>query len=196
MSTVKEFARAFERSDLYAQLARGFWRPQHSLQREYDRLFAHRSQILCPIYEAEYDRDRALTPGATLADIAGFYRAFGLERATHERPDHLALELEFMRVLTYKEALALEAGRSEEAELCRDAQKKFLEAHLGRWVGIFAETLLQQTQSNFYRELAVKLRDFITVECQALGAQPQRITAHEAEPEIQMDCPLAHRAFA
>lgn len=192
MTAMREFERAFERSALYAQLAHGFWRPQqHRLQQEHDRLFAHRSQILCPIYEAEYDRNRALTQGTTLADIAGFYRAFGLDIATRERPDHLALELEFMSVLTYKEALALRSKLTEEAEICRDAQRKFLEAHLGRWVGIFAQTVLEQTQSGFYRELALQLREFITAECQALGAQPQLVTAQEAEPEIQIDCPIA-----
>jgi TorA maturation chaperone TorD len=199
------------RSRRYAQLAQGFWRPTLTptlsltgrgrpegpgeglqvLQREYDRLFAHRTEILCPIYEAEYDRHRALTQGTTLADIAGFYRAFGLEVATSERPDHLALELEFMGALTYKEALALESGRLEETELCRDAQRKFLEAHLGRWVGLFAESVLQQSQNDFYLRLAAELREFITVECRSLGAQPQLAQRFEEEPEIPIDCPIA-----
>lgn len=179
---------------MYAQLAQGFRRSETdgNLQREYDRLFTHRTNLLCPIYEVEYDKSRAITQGTTLADIGGFYRAFGLEVAVRERPDHLALELEFMSVLTYKEALALQSGRAEEIQICRDAQRKFLEAHLGRWVGLFVEYLSQQSQSDFYLGLGDALQEFIEAECQALDAKPDLITTNfEEDPEIKLDCPLA-----
>ncbi len=185
---------ALARSRIYAQLAQGFRRPEsdESLQREYDRLFTHRTSLLCSIYEVEYEQNRAMIQGRTLADIGGFYRAFGLEVAVRERPDHLALELEFMSVLAYKEALAIESGRTEEMALCREAQKRFLEAHLGRWAGLFVQSLAQQSQSKFYLNLGEALREFIEAECQALGAQPELIiTANcAADPEIKLDCPL------
>ena len=43
-----------------------------------------------------------------LADLAAFYRAFGLELAADaaERQDHLCIELEFMSVLAAKEGYA------------------------------------------------------------------------------------------
>ena len=176
---------ALVRAHTYAQLAQGWWRPSSSeaRSREYDRLFCHRTTILCPIYEAEYDRNRAVSQGPTLADIAGFYRAFGLELVVSERPDHLALELEFMSVLAYKEALAGQNNLAEQAEICRDAQKKFLEAHLGRWVGIFAETVMRTSQLKFYRDLARELKAFLETECALLGAQPQLITERPPDKE-------------
>ncbi len=183
-----------ERSRTYAQLAQGFWRPRDAdLQREYDRLFTHRTTILCPIYEVEYDKNRAVSQGPILADIAGFYRAFGLELAVNERPDHLALELEFMSVLTYKEALALKNNLFEQAEICQDAQKKFLEAHLGRWVGLFAATLKRESQLEFYHTLGTELETFIESECRRLEAHPTIITALSEEAEAtEIRCPVTH----
>ncbi len=60
-------------------------------------------------YETEYTTPDALYKAHQLADIAGFYRAFGLEMSTEnrERPDHLAAELEFMHFLALKEAQAM-----------------------------------------------------------------------------------------
>lgn len=194
MRAVREPERALERSRRYAQLAQGFWRPRADslLQHEYDRLFCHRTTILCPIYEVEYDENRAVSQGAILADIAGFYRAFALELAVNERPDHLALELEFMSFLAYKEALALQNNLQEQAALCRDAQKKFLEAHVGRWAHVFATKLLGETQVEFYAELATALQEFISAECQALGAKPHVLQAPPAAEEVSDDvrCPL------
>lgn len=184
---------ALARSRRYAELAQGFWRPDDmEMAAEYDRLFCHRTTILCPIYEVEYDKNRAVSQGPTLADIAGFYRAFGVELAVNERPDHLALELEFMSVLAYKEALALQKNLREQAEICRDAQRKFLEAHLGRWVGIFADTLAHASWLDFYKTLARTLKEFIESECALLGARPEIITMRPTGVEpADVRCPVA-----
>jgi nitrate reductase assembly molybdenum cofactor insertion protein NarJ len=76
------------------------------LREEYNRVFGLVLARECPPYETEY-----LAVGETffrsqqLADIAGFYQAFGLamSHATPERPDHVALELEFMAFLVVEE---------------------------------------------------------------------------------------------
>jgi TorA maturation chaperone TorD len=201
---VKEFEMALERSRAYARLAQGFWRPKDltpipSLKGrgsppasgegpgerfEYDRLFSHRTTVLCPIYEVEYDKNRAVSQGPTLADIAGFYRAFGLEIIAHERPDHLALELEFLSVLSYKEVVAFRNNLLEQAEICRDAQRKFLEAHLGRWIKPFAEILMRESQLEFYTTLANTLKGFIESECAVLDAHPEIVTVLPTDREV------------
>jgi hypothetical protein len=52
-----------------------------------------------------------------MADIAGFYRAFGVF-AEYERPDLISAELEFMRLLTMKESMATMHSDGVNAEIC------------------------------------------------------------------------------
>lgn len=68
-----------------------------------------------------------------IADVAGFYRAFGFQ-ARGERPDHLGAELEFLALVCTQEAYARLAGREEDAEVCARARQSFLREHLGTWV--------------------------------------------------------------
>ena len=59
------------------------------------------------LYETEYGRMRGMAKGNDLADVAGFYRAFGLELDTdqaHEMLDHIAVELEFYALLLLKQS--------------------------------------------------------------------------------------------
>lgn len=159
------------------------------LAQEYGRLFAHRNTILCPIYEAEYDGHRATSQPSTLADIMGFYRAFGVEVAIGDRPDHLAIELEFMSLLTLKEALALNAGLKEQSEICRVAQRKFLEEHLGRWSGIFVQTLQSSSELPYFLLAGRLLKSFVSLECQQTGAKPLVILSRVGVPEPDIRCP-------
>src|SRR6185503_4152613 len=80
--------------------------------------FGHAARGDCPLNEIEYGELKAdpLFQPHRLADLAAFYRAFGLEmaEAAAERPDHLGMELEFMAVLAAREAFALEHQLDEE----------------------------------------------------------------------------------
>lgn len=93
-----------------------------------------------PLYETSYEGGRGSPGGATfqMADIAGFYRAFGFE-ASGERPDHVVPELEFLALLLMKEAYARISGDAEGAEVCASARGKFVAQHLGEWLPDFAE---------------------------------------------------------
>lgn len=160
------------------------------LAHEYERLFAHRNTILCPIYEAEYDSHRATSQPSTLADIMGFYRAFGVEVAIGDRPDHLAIELEFMSLLTLKEAFALTEGMEEQAEICRVAQCKFLEDHLGRWCAVFVKTLNTHCQLPYFLLAGHVLKKFVSSECRHTGAKPLVILSRADVPEPDIKCPV------
>ena len=110
-----------------------------------------------------------------LADLAAFYRAFGLEVADDagERHDHICLELEFMCVLAAKEAYALEHQLDEQQlAQCRDAQKKFLREHLGRWTPAFTRRLVAATSEPNLRALAQFTQAFIEAECARFGVNP------------------------
>lgn len=148
--------------------------PLRIRQQEFTRLFESHGQMVAPPYETEYTKDwpqQSLLQSATLADVSGFYKAFGLEIGTHcaERCDHIRLELEFLHFLGLKEAIALDRGETEHWEIVRDAQKKFLEDHAGRWPHRLAERLRQKEALPFYLKLAELLALWIEEDMAALG---------------------------
>jgi DMSO reductase family type II enzyme chaperone len=139
--------------------------------------FGHAARGSCPLNEIEYGDLKAdpLFQPHRLADLAAFYQAFGLEVAddADERHDHICLELEFMCVLAAKEAYAVEyqldAG---DLALCRDAQKKFLRQHLGRWAPAFTRRLASMTGESLLGALATFTRVFIEAECARFSVTP------------------------
>jgi len=147
-------------------------------------------------YETEYTVADVFSKAQQLADIAGFYRAFGLEMGgeSHERPDHLAVELEFMYFLALKEAHARRGGHAEGIEICIDAQKKFLQDHLGRWLNAFHEQLRLSGAGRVYRALVRLVGRYVSWDVRRLGARPRRMRAAAKAPiksTLDASCPEA-----
>jgi TorA maturation chaperone TorD len=105
-----------------------------------------------------------------IADVAGFYRAFGFE-ARGERPDHLAAELEFVAWTCAQEAHARLAGREEEAETCARARDRFVREHLDSWVGLLADRVRQATPRPALHHLVALLQH--VVQADAASARPE-----------------------
>lgn len=144
-----------------------------TLPTEYDRIFGHRVGGDCPLYEAQYAAGGVFAQAQRLADIAGFYRAFGLDvdEAAGERPDHVSLELEFMHVLAYREAYARRYHGPDEVALLFDAQRAFVRDHLSRWVPALGGLLLKSA-GGVYATLASALTAWLTAELKILGCDP------------------------
>lgn len=89
-----------------------------------------------PLYGGSYSHDRM----QRLEEVVRFYEYFGLTTSAEDpRPaDHLATELEFMKYLTYKEAVS-SSPRLQASY--RRAQHDFLERQLVPWL----PTLVQKT---------------------------------------------------
>lgn len=111
-----------------------------ALRDRYVATFGHVTLPDCPLYETACGAGDPFRQPQTLADLSGFYRAFGLEVAANagERGDHLAVELEFMHYLAYREAYALERHGAEQVAAIQDAERRFLLDHLGRWAPVVA----------------------------------------------------------
>ncbi|MGE0653165.1 MAG: molecular chaperone [Alphaproteobacteria bacterium] len=134
--------------------------------------FGHALSKECPPYEAEYGQAHIFEKTQTLADISGFYKAFGLQLsgAVRDRPDHLAFELEFMEFLCQQQAFGERQGHPpERVVLCRDAQRTFLDAHLGRWAFSFAHHLIRKSPTGIYAAFARLLEGFLEHELDAMG---------------------------
>jgi DMSO reductase family type II enzyme chaperone len=149
-----------------ADLARSDGEPaaRDALLVEYTRLWG--SDLVCPHYETDYVRGDSFRAVHVIADVAAFYSTFGVRVAAdqRERPDHIAVELEFMNFLATKQAYALSQGEAGPARLCRQAQSKFFADHLGQWAARFAETLLAAAHDPFHRTVARLLLAFATAE--------------------------------
>ncbi|CAN5337580.1 hypothetical protein BH09PLA1_BH09PLA1_00100 [soil metagenome] len=182
----------------FAPLLRIIRDPQIDLNTQYERIFGLMLPKKCPPYETEYcPQTFSVYRSQTLADIAGFYRAFGLEpsRDMPERDDHIALELEFMAYLLAKERRAAD---TEQATICRDAQKRFAREHLAWWVPAFARALEQQSarmdgpqrESIFYALVASALAAFIPIERAILEIDPPKelVAPGPVEPQEEMSC--------
>lgn len=155
------------------------------LRRAHNRVFSLTVGGGIPPYETEYGHRDIFMKTQRMADIAGFYRAFGLEvpEGKHERVDFIGAELELMSWLVLKEDHARASGRQKEAAICRDAARKFLNDHLGCWAPFLGEQILKVEDSNsFYGRLALKLIDFIDAECERLKVRPERITTWAPAP--------------
>ncbi len=173
------------------------------LQERHTQLFGHAVRGACPPYELEYERGDIPQQSAELADIAGFYNAFGMElcAAAHERPDHATVQFEFLSVLAAKQVYAIETNNSAGREILQDAQRSFLADHIARWVPAMATRLQDADPEGFYGRLGRFIQSFIAAECKHFGVScgPRLLQLRTIDPQrdasiecgIEESCPGA-----
>jgi TorA maturation chaperone TorD len=186
-------AEALDLSTVRAKLDR----PVEELCEEYDRVFGLVYARECPPYETEYcSTGEPFYRSQQLADVAGFYRAFGLTGSVErpERPDHLTAELEFMAVLLLKRRLALDAALGAAADhiaVCECALGDFFREHVAWWMPSFAAGLRRKAGDGLYAALGRVLAAFLPAERCRFGVKapqaPMRPTLIE-RPEEDAGC--------
>ena len=158
--------------------------PLEELEAQYIRAFGHTMQQNSPAYEMEYGQGHVFMQSHSMAELAGFYRAFGAEAASGERLDHIGTELEFMYYLSYKESYAMASGTEEGVKICRDGQRRFMEKHLSRWAPLFLGGL-ESVVDGLYRPLSRVTLDWLEMEVKELGAHPKPL-GKEASPDVPL----------
>jgi DMSO reductase family type II enzyme chaperone len=164
----------------------------------HERLFGHTVRGEVSPYETEYGADELFLQPRELADLGGFYAAFGLAvaRDGRERPDHVCCECEFLMFLARKEAVARERGDALVEEETRRATRLFLRDHLGRFVPALAARLERADPGGFYGALGALARAFLARECEAFYvlAGPEalglRSPVEDRTPMACGSCPL------
>ncbi len=133
---------------------------RESLTAEYDRLF--RSEAIW-LYVTEHLAGNEFEKANYLADIMGFYRAFGLQ-PDKDRADSLTCQLEFMHYLIFKAKRALEIKDKEKADICISAQKKFFAEYLKPAITKITKKVIASSADSFYSHAAGECLEFIKSE--------------------------------
>ena len=142
-----------------------------SLLIDYTRLFLGPSHIIAKPYGSVWlEGEKTLMRDSTMA-VQELYEEGGFEIAEdfRELPDHIAAELEFLYLLIYRENEARRIDDPEALTAMADLRKRFLDAHLGSWVGPFTVAVRAGAQSGFYRELAALTDCFVNMEANRYG---------------------------
>ena len=175
------------------------WRRAKTVEPAYQHVFTLSYSEDCPPYETAFSSSHIFQQTQEQADIAGFYKAFGVN-AQAERPDHVALELEFCYLLALKEAHARELDESEHVEICRDAQRTFLREHLARWAQLIGQRVAVTGSGTLYGAAGALLVAFVAWEERFLRLGT--VARYRDEPLLiaddpgDMTCPAAEMASA
>lgn len=127
---------------------------------DYSRLFLGPFEIPAKPYGSVYLEGENVVMGDSTANAQAYYESADFEIAEdfREVPDHVAVELEFLYLLSFRQR-----HRSEGAIQANwDAlEQQFLDEHLGRWIGPFTEKIAAHAETDFYRLLGELTQTFI-----------------------------------
>jgi TorA maturation chaperone TorD len=139
---------------------------------DYTRLFLGPVQPLAKPYGSFWlSGESTLMQDSTRQVLELYAQAgFDIDDGFHELPDHVAVELEFLYLLAFRQNRARhDADAAALDELLR-LEQRFLGQHLGAWFAPFTAAMAAGAQTDFYRELAALTDAFLRL--QLARAQP------------------------
>jgi TorA maturation chaperone TorD len=139
---------------------------QDRLLIDYTRLFLGPIQMLAKPYGSSWLEDEKTLMQGTSVAVEELYEEGGFEMDAEfrELPDHIAVELEFLYVLIFRELQAHQQCDTERLADTIGLRARFIDQHLGRWVGSFTAAVMKGAETSFYRELARLTECFIGME--------------------------------
>ncbi|MHC4164799.1 MAG: TorD/DmsD family molecular chaperone [Planctomycetota bacterium] len=138
------------------------------LQREYARLFVGPFTVPAPPYGSVYLENEGRVLGESTMDVMARYAEEGLRTTLKEPADHVAIELEYVYLLAFREMEAAAAGDTGRAARYRDKRQAFLRAHLGAWMPRLKERIAAHAQMDFYRDVAVVTASVVSADLDLL----------------------------
>ena len=132
-----------------------------SLAIDHSKLFVGPYGLLASPYGSVYLEDKSQIMGNSTIDVQKRYAEEGLDIGLKEAPDHIAIELEFLYFLIFQEIAAFNNHDYDNVSLYQSKQKSFLETHLGVWVTDFTNNIAENTETEFYKNLARLTNSFV-----------------------------------
>ncbi len=100
----------------------------------------------------------------------------------HGIPDHISVELEFMKETTRLEAEAWEKNDRAAAANCLEFQRAFMAGHVLQWVFTFCGKVEETAQLPFYAEMAKLAADFMRAEEETIPARLREAATSNQTP--------------
>lgn len=106
------------------------------------------------LYESVYTSGRRLLAREARGEVLEAFRENHLVKGRwNDMEDHIALELEFMQILSLRTRDALLAGYEEAAIEQIQTQYDFLQNHLLNWIPLLLADILKFSETKFYQGL-------------------------------------------
>lgn len=106
-------------------------------------------------YESVYTSDRRLLGREARGEVLQYYRNNNIKKgAWNDMEDHIALELEFMQIMSGRTSEALKRDDEDEALNCIRTQYDFLRNHLNNWLPMITGDMLKFSETKLYQGLA------------------------------------------
>ena len=133
---------------------------------DYTRLFLGPNRIVAKPYGSVWLEGGNTVMGESTMAVLKLYEEGGFDMSAefHEVPDHIAVELEFLYLLYYRENEAQRNGEAATLRAMAALRRRFLDDHLGRWVAPFTSAVMAGAQSSYYRQLAELTVRFVDLE--------------------------------
>lgn len=150
--------------------------PLEELLVDYTRLFLGAPQPLAKPYASVWLSGQPELMQESVVGLLQLYEqgGFDIDPGFHDLPDHVAVELEFLYLLSYRHNQAVATGDTEAQRAVAALRTAFLAEHLGRWLGGFILAVHDHAQTDFYRELAEFTELFVRLE----GQRTAQVTQH------------------
>lgn len=141
------------------------------LQLDYSRLFLGPFEILARPYGSIYLDGEKIVMGDSTVRAQELYRegSFDIAEDFCEVPDHVAVELEFLYLITFNMA---QNPEGEEKKRLLLLKRMFLSEHLGAWMSPFADAVRKGAGTEFYRQLAGVVENVVMEDLKELEEIP------------------------
>ncbi|BCD68423.1 molecular chaperone [Nitratiruptor sp. YY09-18] len=116
-------------------------------------------------YETFYTTEEGMIESGGANPVLQVYNDYGFrvnyEKARVVSPDHIGVELEFMKLLVDAQQRAEEEGDEEAATRLKVEQKRFLQEHLLQFAPMYLINVAEQARTPFYKDAAALATEFL-----------------------------------
>ncbi len=138
---------------------------------EYTRLFIGPGRHVSPHESVHRNGGGGSLWGEATAEVLSFIEACGFryKSAYHGIPDHIGVEMEFMKEIVAREARAWRREDYRAVARFLRIEEEFIDQHLARWVPAFCQKVIEGADLPFYGEIAKLTVDFLESEKEEIG---------------------------